>query len=70
MSETGTIHQTWVAFGAAGAIGSVHRVDDGFLFRLLDDTEHRGTYPSLDVAKRALHAALPAGSEWPEFNEH
>lgn len=70
MSETGTIHQTWVAFGPAGAIGTVHRVEEGYTFKLLDDTEYRGSYASLDVAKRALHAALPPGTDWPEFKEH
>ncbi|MFP7759999.1 methyltransferase [Marisediminicola sp. LYQ134] len=61
---------TWVAFGSAGAIGSVHRVVGGYTFRLLRDERERATYPSLEVAKRALHASLVPGSEWPEFREH
>ncbi|HEV7950443.1 MAG TPA: methyltransferase [Glaciihabitans sp.] len=70
MSNDPVIHQSWVAFGPAGAIGSVHRIDDGFTFRLLGDTEPRGVYPSLDVAKSALHSALVPGTDWPDFREH
>lgn len=62
--------QTWVAFGPAGALGSVHRIDGGFTFRLLTDDGYRATYPSLEVAKSALFAALEPGSDWPEFREH
>jgi hypothetical protein len=70
MSEDTVIYQNWVAFGPAGAIGSVHRIDAGFTFRLLGDDAPRPTYPSLEVAKSALHAALPPGTDWPEFKEH
>jgi len=60
----------WVAFGPAGAIGSIHSVEDGYAFKLLDDAEFRGTYPTLDAAKSALHATMPPGSDRPEFREH
>lgn len=70
MSENTTMsQQRWVAFGPAGALGSIHRTDDGFLLRMLDGSEEH-TYPSLEVAKSALMATLPAGSERPEFREH
>lgn len=62
--------QTWVAFGPAGAVGSVSRVEGGFTFRLLSDDATRATYPSLEIAKSALFAALDPGSDWPEFREH
>ena len=65
-----TAHGTWVAIGSVGAVGSIHRVEDGYAVKLLPDGASRGTYPSLDVAKNALHAALPPGSERPEFREH
>jgi hypothetical protein len=61
--------QRWVAFGPAGALGSIHRTDDGFLLKMLDGSEER-SYPSLEVAKSALHATLPTGCDWPEFKEH
>ncbi|MCU1406553.1 MAG: methyltransferase [Glaciihabitans sp.] len=70
MSNNTVIHQSWVAFGPAGAIGSVHRIDGGFTFRLLGDEQPRAIYPSLEVAKSALYSALVPGSEWPEFREH
>ncbi|HAS30757.1 MAG TPA: methyltransferase, partial [Microbacterium sp.] len=28
------------------------------------------TYPTMDVAKSALHAHLKPGSDWPQFREH
>ena len=29
-----------------------------------------GTYPSMEVAKNALHSHLAPGSDWPQFREH
>jgi hypothetical protein len=71
MSDRDTAtEQRWVAFGPAGAVGSIARTDDGFAVRLMNDSEARGTYPTLDVAKSALHASMLPGSEWPDFREH
>lgn len=71
MAENDTMTgQRWVAFGPAGAVGTIHHTDDGYAVRLLDDSEPRGVYPSLDVAKSALHAGMTPGSDWPEFREH
>lgn len=70
MSNMTLTGQTWVAFGPAGAVGSIHRVEDGFTFKLRTDEGFRAVYPSLEVAKSALHASLLPGSEWPEFREH
>lgn len=64
------IEQRWVAFGPAGAVGSIHRSADGFAVRLRDDADPRGIYPTLDVAKSALHASMLPGSDWPDFREH
>ena len=61
---------TWVAFGPAGAVGSVHQVEGGYTFKLVRDDDFRAVYPTLEVAKKALHAALLPGSDWPEFREH
>ena len=69
-TTTTTRNGTWVAFGDAGAVGSIHRMDDGYLVRLLGDEQVRRVYPSLEVAKSALVAALPAGTGRPEFREH
>lgn len=70
MSDRTTVEQRWVAFGPAGAVGAIHRTSEGFQVKLMDDPDYRGSYPTLDVAKSALHAALLPGSEWPEFREH
>jgi hypothetical protein len=70
MSETTVATHTWVAFGPAGALGSIHAADEGFTFRLMSDDASRATYPSLAVAKSALFAALAPGSDRPEFREH
>ena len=70
MSETTLVRHTWVAFGPAGASGTIHETGAGFSFRLMTDDDYRGAYPTLEVAKSALHASLPPGTDWPEFKEH
>jgi hypothetical protein len=70
MSDTTLVRSHWVAFGPAGALGSIDSVKGGFTFSLLGDTAPRGIYPTLAVAKSALHASLEHGAEWPEFKEH
>jgi hypothetical protein len=70
MNETTLVRGTWVASGPSGAVGSLHRVDGGFTFRLLKDSDSRPVYPTFEVAKSALHAALGPGTDWPEFTEH
>jgi len=70
MTTSSVTEKTWVAFGPAGAIGTIHRSDEGYAVRLLDDSTHRGVYEALDVAKSALYAAMLPGSDWPEFREH
>lgn len=61
---------TWVAVGQAGAVGSIHRTGEGFSIRVGSSDEYHGDYPTLDVAKSALHARLGHGAERPEFIEH
>jgi hypothetical protein len=70
MASTLNIVKTWVASGPAGALGSIHRTDDGYTFKLLSDDDFRGRYPSLEVVKGALYASLEPGADWPEFREH
>jgi hypothetical protein len=69
MSDAQTMH-TWVAMGPAGAIGAIHRDSRGFRFRLISESWRENAYPSLTVAKNALCASLPPGSDRPEFIEH
>ena len=71
MSDRTTMtEQRWVAFGSSGAVGSIHHVDSGYEVRLMHDATPRGIYPTLDVAKSALHASMLPGSDWPEYREH
>lgn len=61
---------TWVARGGAGTVGTIHRDDRGYRVRLASAADERGPFGSLEVAKRALHAALGPGAERPEFVGH
>ncbi len=69
-NQQATIEKTWVAYGPAGIVGAIHQLEGGFTFRLLTDEVPRAEYPTLEVAKSALHASLLPGAEWPEFREH
>ena len=51
MSDDTTTEQRWVAFGDAGAVGSIHRAGDEFEVRLMKDDAAHGSYPTLDAAK-------------------
>jgi hypothetical protein len=70
MSDATTSTHTWVAIGPAGTVGWITSDGSGYSISLVGETEKRGSYPSLDVAKSALHASLVPGSDWPEFSEH
>ncbi len=61
---------TWVAVGPAGAVGSIHRAEDGFHVELYDRRGPGGTYPSLASAKGAVHAAMGPLADRPEFRAH
>ena len=65
-----TIDHRWVAFGPAGAVGSVLRDEHGFTVRMMREDADRGPYPTLEIAKNALHAAMGPGADRPEFREH
>ena len=76
MSRSTIVRSHWVAFGPSGALGSIdavegrHEGETAYTFSLIGDTSPRGSYPTLAVAKSALHASLEFGAEWPEFKEH
>ncbi|WP_144754939.1 methyltransferase [Curtobacterium pusillum] len=61
---------TWVAVGPAGAVGSIHLADGGFRVELYGHRGAGGTYPSLESAKGAVHAALGPLADRPEFRAH
>ncbi|QIG40516.1 methyltransferase [Microbacterium sp. 4R-513] len=70
MSETQT-RRLWVAFGPAGAVGTIEKTGgSAYAVKMAGADAPIGTYPSMDVAKNALHAHMKPGSDWPEFREH
>jgi hypothetical protein len=62
-----TAGKTWVAFGATGALASIHSHDSGYEVRPLHRGIIAGTYPSLAIAKSALRAGQDGDVE---FSEH
>ena len=60
----------WVAYGAEGnVVGTVRKTDEGYTSTIAGASESIGTYPTMDIAKNALHGHLPPGSDWPQFRE-
>lgn len=70
MSTTETRHSLWVAYGGNGVAGSIRKEDGGYTVTMAGASSSAGTYPSMSIAKNALHARMAAGSDWPEFREH
>lgn len=71
MSTTSTASTIWVAYGSQGKVaGTVRKTADGYTVTMAGADESLGTYPSMEVAKSALHSHMPAGADWPMFREH
>lgn len=69
MSMTQT-RSLWVAYGPAGAVGSIRREDEGFVVTMAGGAEPVGAYPTLGIAKGALCSHLKPGTPRPEFRRH
>ncbi len=68
---TTTSSTIWVAYGAEGnVVGTVRKAEDGYTSTVAGADASIGTYPTMDIAKNALHAHLAPGSDWPQFREH
>jgi len=65
-----TRHAVWVAYGTGGVVGSIREGDDGWTVTMAGADAAAGTYPSMEVAKAALHSAMTPGSDWPRFEQH
>ena len=60
-----------VAYGPAGAVGTVKEVEDGvFAVTMAGADAPIGRYEGIGVAKNALMSHLKPGSDRPEFREH
>lgn len=70
MSATEVHHALWVAYGSGGVAGSIRRGDDGYSVTMAGGDEVVGPYPTMEIAKSALHARMRPGSDWPAFREH
>ncbi len=62
--------QVWVAYGPGGVAGSIRQDGDGWTVTMAGADAPTGTYPSMEVAKAALHSAMAPGSDWPRFEQH
>jgi hypothetical protein len=70
MSTEGTQHSLWVAYGESGVVGSIRKEDDGYTVTMAGADAVTGSYPSMEIAKNALHSQMTPGSDWPQFREH
>lgn len=71
MATTETHHALWVAYTASGVVGTVRKDDEGsYTVTIAGADESVGTYPTMEVAKSALHSHLKPGTDWPEFRQH
>jgi len=70
MEHTEQRRSLWVAYGTTGVAGSIRETPEGFTVTMAGADAAVGTYPSMEVAKSALYAAMPPGSDWPRFEQH
>lgn len=69
MSDT-VSKRLWVAYGPNGVVGKIQQDAEGFSVHMAGKDERLGVYPSMEIAKNAVHAHLKPGSDRPEFREH
>lgn len=61
----------WLAYGAEGqVVGSIRKAEGAYTVTIAGASSTLGSYPSMDIAKSALHGHLTPGSDWPSFREH
>ncbi|MCR2785476.1 methyltransferase [Microbacterium sp. zg-YB36] len=70
MSATENRTPLWVAYGPGGVAGTIRKLDAGYQVTMAGADDVLGTYPSMEVAKNALHSQMTPGSDWPQFREH
>ncbi|BDV30790.1 methyltransferase [Microbacterium terricola] len=70
MSTTETHHPLWVAYATSGVVGTIRKGDEGYTVTMAGADESAGTFPTMEIAKNALHSRLAPGSDWPQFREH
>lgn len=71
MTTSAPAHALWVAYGDGGVVGMIRKGDDdAYVVTMAGAAESLGEFPSMEIAKSALHSRMRAGSDWPEFREH
>jgi len=71
MSTTAnTTSALWVAYGNDGVVGSIRHAGEQYIVTMAGADAELGAYPTMDVAKSALHARMRPGADWPVFREH
>jgi len=70
MSTTETHRALWVAYGRSGVAGTIRKTGNGYVVTMAGADEAMGEYPTMEIAKSALHSRMTRGSEWPQFREH
>ncbi len=61
----------WLAYGAEGqVVGSIRKADDVYTVTMAGADSSLGAYPSMEIAKSALHGHMTPGADWPQFREH
>ena len=65
-----TTEGLWVAYGDGGVVGTIRKDAGEYIVTLADADAALGRYPTMDVAKNALHAQLTPGTDWPQFRQH
>lgn len=70
MNTTEAQHGLWVAYGGSGVAGTIRKDDDGYTVTMAGADAPTGSYPTMEIAKSALHSHMTPGSDWPEFKQH
>ncbi|MDQ1128757.1 methyltransferase [Microbacterium sp. SORGH_AS_0888] len=65
-----TTQALWVAYGSGGVIGTIRKQDEVYLVTMAGADDVLGSYPTMEIAKNALHAQQAPGADWPEFRQH
>jgi hypothetical protein len=60
----------WVAYGDGGVVGTIRKDAGEYVVTMADAAASLGRYPTMDVAKGALHSHLTPGTDWPQFRQH
>ncbi|MFS0714939.1 hypothetical protein ABC195_13765 [Microbacterium sp. 2P01SA-2] len=48
----------------------IRRRDDEYVVTMAGADAELGVYPTMEIAKNALHAHMAPGADWPTFREH